>query len=219
VIFPELQNKKSCEVNLNKEAKLWVSERTFSGDKNPLLNPEICQSMVSDVHKKYGVDYSYGGFMEDRSFLWKGSYLEEGVKFIHLGVDLNVPAGTSVALDFNAEVVHIDDDYPEEGGWGPRVIVRHETGPVRCVYAHLDREITCKVGDKLKSGSIFAKVGEPPTNGNWFPHLHVQIVDADHFELLKSSNRLHELDGYGNEADKPDFKRNFRDPMDYVRLH
>lgn len=218
MIFPELQNKKTCQVNLNEEAKLWLAKQANTNGENPLLNPELCQDMVSAVHKKYDVDFSYGGWMEDRSFLWKGSYLEDSNAFIHLGVDLNVPAGTLVAIDFDAEVVRIDDDYPEEGGWGPRVIVRHESEPVYIVYAHLDRGILCKLGDKLKSGAAIAKVGAPPLNGNWFPHLHVQIVEADYFELLQLRNTLWELDGYGNQTEMAVFKERFRDPIQFVRL-
>jgi len=32
--------------------------------------------------------------------------------------------------------------------------------PVCIIYAHLDRKILCKVGDKIKEGKVFAKVGK-----------------------------------------------------------
>ncbi len=139
--------------------------------------------------------------MEDRSFLWRGSYMEKDKKFIHLGVDFNVPAGTKIAAAFRAKVVKIDDDFPEEGGWGPRIIIKHATLPVYMIYAHLDPEIKCKVGDIINKGNIFARVGKPPYNGNWFPHCHIQSISKKYFDELNKNNSWKELDGYGFEKE------------------
>ena len=218
MIFPDLKNKKFGYANLNLEAKLWLAAAGQKGDKNPLLDPVICNTMVSSVHKKYDIDFSYGGWMEDRSTLWKDSYLEEWKSFIHLGIDLNVPTGTRVAASFDAQVVKIDDDYPEDGGWGPRVIVKHATKPIYLIYAHLDRNLECKVGDILKTGRVFAKVGHAPYNGNWFPHLHVQTISAEYYEKLEKKGLWKELDGYGSPNDTPEDARNFPDPMRYISL-
>ena len=161
MLFPELKNKSFVVLNLDAEARKWCTENDIvvTAKNNPLNDPTICQKMVDAVHQKSSKDFSYGGWMEDRSFLWKGSYLENEQKFIHLGVDFNVPVGTKVAADFGAEVVRIDSDYPEQGGWGTRIIVRHDSLPICMIYAHLDPSVMCKVGDILKPGDIFAKVG------------------------------------------------------------
>ncbi len=214
MIFPTLTHKKFGYLNLNFEGKRWAEKRTGVS----LVNPKTCERMVLDVHKQYGIDFSYGGWMEDRSFLWHGSYLDVEQAFIHLGIDLNVPAGTPVSIDFDAVVVRVDDDFPEDGGWGPRVIVRHGKAPVYMIYAHLDRRMRCKVGDKLKKGAVFAKVGKAPYNGNWFPHLHVQTVSKDYFAELEKNDAWADLDGYGKAKDVRKNAVRFTDPMQYISL-
>ncbi|MDD5165186.1 MAG: peptidoglycan DD-metalloendopeptidase family protein [Candidatus Pacebacteria bacterium] len=218
MIFPELKNINTKCVNLNAEAIDWIKGKIFPSTDHPLLDPAICQEMVDDVHKKYDVVFSYGGWMEDRSFLWHGSYLDKDRAYIHLGVDLNVPPGTKVATDFSAEVVRIDDDYPEQGGWGPRVILRNMESDIYVVYAHLDREIGCKVGDFLKKNTIFASVGKAPYNGNWFPHLHVQTISTEYFNELNQNNSWANLDGYGSPNKIEQNKKRFPDPMKYISL-
>ncbi len=218
MIFPSLKNKVFGYLNLNTEAQKWISEKGIVGDENKLLDPSMCEQMVLDVHKKYSLDYSFGGWMEDRSFLWRGSYLQKERKFIHLGIDLNVSPGTEVAADFNGEVVKIDNDYPEIGGWGTRIIVKHGELPLYMIYAHLDADVLCNVGDTLNKDQIFAKVGKAPFNGNWFPHLHVQTISLEYFNELEYGNRWSELDGYGlNDSLSLNAKR-FRDPMGCISL-
>ena len=222
MIFPSLQGKKLGYINLNLEAKRWMTMQKVEVRKykqNPLLDPVFCQEMVHAVHIKYGLDFSYGGWMEDRSFLWKGSYLDKEKNFVHLGVDLNVPSGTEIAISFKAEVVKIDDDYPEDGGWGPRIIVKHLSRPVYFIFAHLDRGISCQNGDILKVGDVFAKVGKAPQNGNWFPHLHVQTISAEYYAELERTNTWSELDGYGIKNEIALNATRFQDPLPFITLH
>jgi murein DD-endopeptidase MepM/ murein hydrolase activator NlpD len=216
MIFPEFKNKKFGYVNLNFESEKWIKDKAFLETPHPLLDPQICQKMVVDTHKKFGLDFSYGGWLEDRSFLWNGSYLALYNTFTHLGIDINVPSGTKIAADFKAEVVKVDDDHPENGGWGPRVILKHLSKPVYIIYAHLDRKILVKVGDKIKEGKVFAKVGEAPFNGNWFPHLHVQVVSEKNFKEIEKKNLWSELDGYGAAEEIADDAKRFPDPMQYI---
>ncbi len=218
MIFPGLKNQKFGYTNLNLEAKEWLKNYDTDDNSNPLLNPAICQKMVDSVHKKYGTDFSYGGWMENRSILWKGSYLEQARNFIHLGIDVNVPAGTEVAAGFNAVVVKIDDDRSKDGGWGPRVILKHATEPIYMIHAHLDRDIKCKVGDTLKISQVFAKVGKAPLNGNWFPHLHLQTISKKYYEKLEKSNSWAQLDGYGLTKDIEKNSKLHPDPLQYVSL-
>jgi len=220
MIFPSLKGKTFGYVNLNTEAIEWCASKNFKygRENNPLLDPEISTEMVNDTHKKYALDYSYGGWMENRSTLCGGTYLEKTGGFIHLGVDINVPAGTEVATDFNASVVKIDDDYPEENGWGPRVILKHSALPIYMIYAHLDREIKCRVGDALEKGNIFARVGKAPYNGGWFPHCHVQSISYKYYDELEKNNKWDCLDGYGSSDEITLNAERFRDPMEFILL-
>jgi len=215
LIFPSLIGQSNCYVNLDLEARQWHynSEADSVDNRNPLLDPQICQQMIEHINGKYQVNWTYGGYLEDRTFLWRNSYLEQDSKFIHLGVDYNIPAGTPVTAPSGCQVLEIDDDHDLEGGWGPRVIV--ELCDPRCsgnilVFAHLGN-IECVVGQRLTAGERFAVVGAPPTNGNWFPHLHLQAVEPSYFRALQSGG-LGDLDGYGHLADIAKLSLNFPDP-------
>ena len=216
MLFPELIGKRSTLIDLNLEAKKWLASRSTES-VNPLLDPTICQNFVVECHQKLGIDFSYGGWLEDRSTLWRGSYLDQKRKYIHLGVDFNVPAGTQVAIERAATVIRIDNDYPDQHGWGTRVIVQEPNSDVVLLFAHLDQELHIVVDDQLAAGSIIAKVGIPPYNGDWFPHLHVQVIDAKHYAKLLD-NDLRDLDGYGRFEDIELLKQLFPDPMRYVSL-
>lgn len=218
MIFPGLKGKKFGYVNLNIEAQRWLAEHCKDVNKNPLIDPVTCQSMVQSVHEKLGLDFSYGGWLEDRSTLWKDSYLSDKNMMTHLGVDINVPAGTKVSVDFDAEIVRIENDYPLDGGWGTMIIMKHLSEPAYLLYAHLDPDISCKVSDVLKRGEVFAKVGSAPHNGNWFPHLHVQAIKPDHFQKVASTNDWEAFDGYGKAEDIPINAVNFPDPLQYISL-
>ncbi len=216
MIFPELEGRRGAIVNLNTEAIEWLKKNSTGNDVNPLLNPETCDVFVRTIHKKLGVDFSYGGWLEDRSTLWKGSYLDQWKTYIHLGIDINAPAGTLIAASFDATVIKIDDDYPENGGWGTRIILKHANKPFYFIYAHLDREIKNKVGDLILKDHILAKVGNAPYNGNWFPHLHVQCITEQYFKEIEENNLWAELDGYGHADETKIDALRFPDPTPFL---
>jgi len=218
MIFPNLKNKIFGYVNLNIESIAWCDINKISNEsKNILLDPTVCQKFIVDIHKKYSLDFSYGGWMEDRTNYLRQSYLEKGSKFIHLGIDINVPTGTEVANDFKAEVVKIGDDFEPNLGWGPHVILKHLSKPVYLIYGHLDKKILCSKGDILNENTIFATVGFPPDNGNWFPHVHVQVISEEYFSEIK--NEINNLDGYGYKNEIELNAKRHSDPMEFISLN
>ncbi len=219
MIFPQLKGKRVGYLNLN----LWVQQLLPQGAlqgvgaKSPFLEAKHATLAVASYHSMMSLDWSYGDWMADRRFVWKGSYLEDEAKFLHLGIDLNVPPGTHVALDRDATVIRIDNDAPEKHGWGNRVIFALRDEPIVLIYAHLGPNIRCKVGEEILAGTVFGEIGSPKENGGWFPHLHVQAVVAWHYEeLLK--NDLRDLDGYGNAESVHMLSATFPDPMRYIRI-
>ena len=215
-MFPELQDSKYCYVNLDDEAVRWAGEHPglFSAGGNPLLDPAVSQRMMDDAHRRCGVVWSQGGYLENRSHLLRGSYLEATGNFLHLGVDCTVPQGTRVAVDFPAHVILVDHDLDRDGGWGTRVFLNSD-GPV-FVYAHL-QNVAVKPGQTLEPGTVFAEVGGPPENGNWHPHLHVQAIRAGLFHQILLE-RFQELDGYGHPHAIAELEQDFPDPRPYLGL-
>lgn len=99
---------------------------------------------------------------------------------IHLGVDLFVEAGSRVRAPL-AGVVHllVNNDAPQD--YGPLVILRHQTAagtPFFTLYGHLSEDTLSglREGQRVEAGEEIARVGSPPTNGDWAPHLHFQII-------------------------------------------
>jgi murein DD-endopeptidase MepM/ murein hydrolase activator NlpD len=207
-IFPDLADKKWAEVGLDALAR-----EDFKGEENPLLDPQKCDVWVKSIAERYGVDYTYGGYLEDRSYLWRGHYLPKGPQ-AHLGIDYNAPAGTRVALLADAEVVHIGRD-GQFGGWGGLLVFRLNKAPYAgadyLYYGHLAWEDIVSVGQKLKAGAIVGHLGEPHQNGVWFPHIHVQLVSERMMKLAKGNPEA--VDGY---MPPPVPQEDFPDPHPYV---
>ncbi len=210
-IFPDLCGKKWAEVNLDDLAR-----KDFTGEENPLLDPEKCNAWVLDIARRRGVDFTYGGYLEDRSYLWRGHYLPAGPQ-AHLGVDYNVPDGTRVALCADAKVVHIGRDN-SFGGWGGVLIFKLDQPPVTgadyLYYGHLAWDDTVAVGDKLAAGDIVGRIGKPHENGVWFPHLHVQLVSEKQMKMAAGGNPL-AVDGY---MPPPVSETDFPDPRPFIEL-
>lgn len=169
------------EVNLDQYA-----QADFPTGKNPLLDPNLCAVWVASLAAKKSVDYTYGGYMEDRSHLWRGHYMKRG-HCVHYGVDLNVPAGTEVLCPVPFRVVEMFHNVDQLGGWGGRVTVETESGGI-VVFAHV-LLWHLVVGEPYPHGTTVGWVAESKHNGGWYPHLHLQG--------LKSLDQLEGLDGYG----------------------
>ena len=194
----------------------WAAEFQRRGtirraDRSVLLNPNVCQKFVSDVHAELGVTASYGGWLENRRTLWKGSYMEEKNLYIHVGVDFNVPWGTRVLAPFDGEVLRVDDDSPEQHGWGPRLFLRPHDPNIVLIFAHLSG-IKAEAGERISAGMELASVGPSVANGGWYPHLHAQAMTAHAYEEHIQTN-FKELDGYTSKARLKGDLRRFRDPL------
>ena len=226
MLFPTLAGAKYAEVHLDREAESWIAtyERTHGqGLRSPLLEPALCQQFVGELHARLGVAWSFGGYLEDRSRLWRGSYLEQTGAFIHLGIDCNVPQGTPFVTQRPAAVVLVDDDGDQDGGWGQRMFLKPEL-PAECdelpeivlIYAHL-QHIAVAPGSRVAAGTVLAEVGGPPHNGNWAPHLHIQALRYDAFARILTED-FDNLDGYGHADNLAELAGLFPNPLDLVRL-
>ena len=218
-MFPTLTNTKFAPINLNDLAQQWHEQNDIQDHHlNPLLDPNICSEMIRAAHQNMETDFSHGGWLEPRHVLWRGSYLDEKETHIHLGIDINVPKGTPVAVNLDATVLRIDCDTPEEHGWGTRVIVQPHHAPVVLIYAHLSPAVRVQIGETIRANTIIGDVGAPENNGGWFPHLHVQAVTTPHYkELLKDD--LRNLDGYGALNEQADLSTLFPDPSPWIQIH
>lgn len=210
-LVPDLSFGSAQEVNLDEAALAWLRLRDAKGE-NPLLHPEETQAMVDWLHQSRTATWSYGGYLEDRSNFLKGTYLDETGGYIHLGIDINAPAGTVVAAPFDAIVEDIFDDGDTPHGWGPRLILRPLDNSVPfLVLGHLTSLSAFKVGDKVRGGDELAFIAPAPHNGYWFPHLHVQHISR-HGITAHRADGYQSLDGYGHKRNLAALERTYPDP-------
>lgn len=213
--LPEYREQSVAYVDLDQEAR-----RVFSAHEEPHTNPSRlaeateCDHFVQMLHSQRGVSASFGGYLEDRAFLWQGTYLGGSEKTLHLGIDFNVPSGSLVTTPLAGRVIRVDNDHPERWGWGPRVFFEIETQEAQrpvLLFAHL-AEVSVQFGDNLSIGTRIGVVGAPPENGDWFPHLHVQQVRRDVYDTYLQTD-VWQLDGYGARNAVDQLRRDFPDPI------
>ncbi len=225
-MFPQLKGKKPALINLNDDvyAPFAVRSALSEEQESPFLRPDVCAAEVGTALAERGAEWGYGGYMENRSQVWKGLYLTRTGSFLHLGVDYYVPEGTIICADFPAIIHHVDHDPDMQGGWGGRVVLRPDpplAGPYHdflFIYAHLASVEGLKVGDRIPAAGTFASVGSSAKNGGWFPHLHVQMIGRGAFDTLCSFEALDELDGYARPEDVEAMKTLFPDPTQFLLL-
>ena len=184
-LFPEIKSAKWTKINLNTESLKTNIDTS---------NSAACNEWVKSLHVARKVDYSYGGFLEDRSNLWKNHYNKEIGAFIHLGVDFNVPPGTKVALLKKAKVVNVFIDEDQRGGWGGMVLWKIIDSPQYLIYGHLKHDIHLKKEQVCEAGTVFGTVGKSNENGGWFPHLHLQLMNQDFIDSFEED--IEKIDGY-----------------------
>jgi murein DD-endopeptidase MepM/ murein hydrolase activator NlpD len=185
-------------VNLDLWSQEWLVRHELSNsESNPLLDPTVADRMVRDFHAAHGLSWSYGGWLEDRRTMHRGTYLEADEKWTHIGLDVNAPAGTPIRALADGPVIYVGTDSPLTGGWGGHIIqkIGFQGSSHLLVYAHLGY-INARCGEHLKKGDGIADIGTPAENGYWFPHVHLQL-----FGNPKDVHGAHDWEMFSKGAD------------------
>jgi len=163
-----------------------ITAQMLHSDRTDLLTVAIFGEMAEQ-----GADVGVGRYAEHRpiytgpAFSLSASPTAER-RTLHLGIDLLAPVGTPVCAPL-AGVVHVLRNNTARHDYGPVVILRHQTGDgveFYTLYGHLDAACLNRlvVDQTIAAGEAFAAIGAPPANGDWPPHLHLQLI-ADLLEL------------------------------------
>jgi 4-aminobutyrate aminotransferase-like enzyme/Ser/Thr protein kinase RdoA (MazF antagonist) len=163
---------------------LGVGSLLLGADPQRLQTGPLTELIAGEM-KRAGVDVAVGRYDEARAIYLSGPFASGGRppderRTVHLGVDLFVEPGATVRAPLSG-VVHVlaNNTLPQD--YGPLVILRHETGdgtPFYSLYGHLSEDTPpgLAVGQRVEAGQAIARVGAPPTNGDWPPHLHFQLI-------------------------------------------
>jgi 4-aminobutyrate aminotransferase-like enzyme/Ser/Thr protein kinase RdoA (MazF antagonist) len=144
------------------------------------LTPRIFE-LVGQAGAAFGVG-RYGetrGIYQSALFAASGRATDER-RTVHLGIDLFVEPGAAVRAPL-AGVVHTLANNRAPQDYGPLVILRHaapDAPPFFTLYGHLSKDTLTGlvVGQPVAKGQRIGRVGAPPTNGDWPPHLHFQLI-------------------------------------------
>jgi peptidoglycan LD-endopeptidase LytH len=169
------------KVNFSQAMVLDLTDRNRELKEIDLSDAAAFSEYVFSRMKEKGSTVAIGRYNEDRT-IYKGYSLFEGNKpsrYIHLGIDLWVHAGTLVFAPI-AGHVHSFADNKAPGDYGPTIILEHHIGSIHfyTLYGHLSPDSLSGLEEKqpVKAGQEIARVGNYPQNGNWPPHLHFQII-------------------------------------------
>jgi 4-aminobutyrate aminotransferase-like enzyme/Ser/Thr protein kinase RdoA (MazF antagonist) len=160
-----------------------------------------------------------GGYGEVRPFYTDAAFKIPGnegyeLRTIHLGTDFWAKAGEAIKALFDGEVVACYDNAGDKD-YGPVIILKHtinEQLSFFMLYGHLSREsLNKRIGQNIKAGEVIATIGTKEVNGNWPPHLHLQII----MNLLGNENNF---DGVARPSLWPVFNSLCPDPNLFFNL-
>jgi Ser/Thr protein kinase RdoA (MazF antagonist)/murein DD-endopeptidase MepM/ murein hydrolase activator NlpD len=102
---------------------------------------------------------------------------------VHLGIDLFAPEDTPVHAPLSGRVLSVQNNAARLD-YGPTVILQHLTGDgvvFYTLYGHLSVATLDHVqaGQAVAVGDCIGWIGTYPHNGDWAPHLHLQLMVND----------------------------------------
>ncbi len=181
---------------------LSIGSPLISGDERENAEPGLTERLFG-LMKAANVRVGVGRYDEARLLYTTPGFNVQGPfderRTIHLGVDLFAEAGCPVYAPL-AGVIHSFANNAVPLDYGPNIILEHRTDDGEIfftLYGHLSIESLEGLydGKPVARRERFARIGSPPTNGNWTPHLHFQLiadlleVDCDYPGVCRPSQR------------------------------
>jgi len=159
---------------------------TVGGSALDGFDPADCAGRVDALLSAGGKQVGIGRWGEPRPIYTAPAFGDDDPlaprRTRHLGVDLFAPAGTPVRAPLAGEVAGTgwSSQRFDYGGW---VLLRHRTDdgdPFATFYGHLARSAftDLEFGRRVDAGEAFTALGDRPENGDWPPHLHLQLLAA-----------------------------------------
>lgn len=144
-----------------------------------LNNQEVFESYISNTIQGY--DFGWGGYGENRNLYRRSPHFDtdEEPRTIHLGIDVWAPAGTEIMAPLPGKI-HSFSNQNELANYGPVLILEHTLGGhvFYSLYGHLSKSdlINWRKGKPVNAGDCIGEIGKWHENGNWPPHLHLQLM-------------------------------------------
>lgn len=179
-----LENKSFHQVVKHSGDYTWID---ISKNNQDLLMVDVAKTndfaqFVNKTLAKNNASIGVGGYREPRN-IYKRSvdFNDTSVdeRYIHIGLDVWTTENTPVYAPCDA-TIHSFTNNLGLGNYGPTIILEHNIDDVSfyTLYGHLTECSinSISVGDKVIEGEAFCKIGMYPTNGDYPPHLHFQVM-------------------------------------------
>jgi len=201
----------SPEIDYSEYVALDLSITNTELQNHKLETAQDYEVFIQNQLDKKDGKIMFGGYIENRnlykrSSVFKNADTEE--RNIHIGLDLwiNEQAPIFAALDGK---IHSFQNNTALGDYGPTIILEHQIADIKfhTLYGHLSEASLegKKVGDVIQKGQQIAKLGLPPINGDYAPHLHFQII-------IDMEGKFGDYPGVCSENKLPFYKENCPDP-------
>ncbi|MEO7048633.1 MAG: peptidoglycan DD-metalloendopeptidase family protein [Ferruginibacter sp.] len=162
---------------------------------NPEFTEEIYGSeekfsaYINEKRISAGAKYLIGGYKEQRQMYRRSNLFDKNItepdildyepRSLHLGTDIWGDAGTKIYAPIGG-MVHSFAYNNNFGDYGATIILQHQLETVNfyVLYGHLALKNIegLRVGKFITRGEYFADFGPYEENGNWPPHLHLQLI-------------------------------------------
>jgi 4-aminobutyrate aminotransferase-like enzyme/Ser/Thr protein kinase RdoA (MazF antagonist) len=162
---------------------LGIGSAFLGADPRAVATPELTRRIFGAM-REAGAAFGVGRYAETRGIyrspLFAGARPTDERRTVHLGIDLFVEPGAVVRAPL-AGVVELLANNRAPQDYGPLVVLRHESDDATVffsLYGHLSEDTLAglAVGRAVARGEAIGRVGEPPANGDWPPHLHFQLI-------------------------------------------
>jgi len=150
----------------------------------PLVNVQDTAQFSAYIFEKLraaGAKVGVGGYNERRVIYRRSPHFQQAdePRCIHLGIDIWAAADTPVFAPL-AGRVHSFANNARFGDYGPTIILKHQldSHPLYALYGHLSLGSLEGLyeGKRIEKGQQIGTFGNYPTNGDWPPHLHFQLI-------------------------------------------
>lgn len=166
-----------------------------------VANTTAFSTWINTTLQQNNCRYGFGGYFENRTLYSRSAHFNtssDEPRRLHLGVDIWADAGTPVYSPFEGKV-HSFRDNNNFGDYGPTIILEYFFYGIKfyALYGHLNRKSLEGLypGKNIQQNELIAKFGTEAENGNWPPHLHLQLMfhlegnEGDYPGVCKLSER------------------------------
>lgn len=166
--------------DMNKE-KISVFDFTENNEELEKINMSSVEEFdryVKETMLLNNATVGIGKYNEDRT-IYKRSSLFGTERTVHLAIDVILPAGTKIISPLDA-IIHSFQNNDNFGDYGPTIILQHELDDMKfyTLYGHLSKESleSKSESQEIRKGEVIGEIGNIHVNGNWFEHVHFQII-------------------------------------------